>query len=138
VYLRDIEFSDRNRRFDLPSRDPSKELSPKDGPSLKETFTGAVKEGIGVNTPPSGVAPHAAAQKPGGTTPSEPDYIVTMRGYIFGDVDILEPALLNLVISLERSTLMRGLEISKKEVKEVRGKKTLEFVITGRCVINEI
>lgn len=138
VYLRDIEFSNRNKTTDLTSRDPSKELPLKDGPTLKETVTGAVKEGLAINTPPSGIASQGAAQKPGRNTPGEPDYIVTMRGYIFGDIDILESALLNLVISLERSTLVRELEVSKKEVKEVRGKKTLEFVITGRCVTNEI
>jgi hypothetical protein len=126
VYLKDIEFSDRNRKLDFTSRDQSKELPVKEGSSLKETVTGTAKE------------PQTAPQKPGGTNLSEADYVVTLRGYIFGDVDILEPALLNLLISLERSTLIRGLEVSKKEVKEVRGKKTLEFVITGRCLANEI
>jgi Tfp pilus assembly PilM family ATPase len=126
VYLKDIEFSDRNRKPDFTSRDQSKELPVKEGSSLKETVTGTAKE------------PQTAPQRPGGTNLSEADYVVTMRGFIFGDVDILEPALLNLLISLERSTLIRGLEVSKKEVKEVRGKKTLEFVITGRCLANEI
>jgi hypothetical protein len=45
---------------------------------------------------------------------------------------------LNLVINLERSTLLRNIEVSKKEVKEIRGKKTLEFTIAGRCASHEI
>jgi Tfp pilus assembly PilM family ATPase len=138
VYLRDIDFTDRNRKIDVTSRDPSRELSPKEGPSLKETVKGAVKEGLGVSTAPSGTAAQQPAQNTGASVASEPDYAVTLRGYIFGDIDILEPALLNLVISLERSPVLRSVEVSKKEMKDVRGKKALEFVITGRCTSHEI
>ena len=137
VYLRDIEFTDKNRRFDIASRDPSRDLLPKEGPSLKETVKGAVKEGLAVSAP-SGGTDQPSAQNVTGSAVGEPDYAVTIKGYIFGDIDVLESALLNLVINLERSTLLRNIEVSKKEVKEIRGKKTLEFIIAGRCVSHEI
>lgn len=124
VYLREIDFTDKNRKLDLVSRDPLKEPASKEGPGLKEAVKGA--------------APLPINQNPVGNAQGEPEYIVTIRGYIFGDVDILDPSLLNLVISLERSTLLRGVEVLKKEIKEVRGKKALEFVITGRCASYEI
>ena len=137
IFLRDIEFTDRNSKLDLPSRDSSKDLSPKEGQSLKETVKGAVKESLG-----SGVSPGSPTLPPvqngTGSAAVDPDYTVTIRGYIFGDIDILEPALLNLVISLEHSALLRSVEVLKKEIKEVQGKRTLEFVITGRCASHEI
>jgi Tfp pilus assembly PilM family ATPase len=137
VYLRDIEFTDKNRRFDIASRDPSRDLLPKEGPSLKETVKGAVKEGLAVSAPSGGID-QPSAQNVTGSTVGEPDYAVTIKGYIFGDIYVLESALLNLVINLERSTLLRNIEVSKKEVKEIRGKKTLEFTIAGRCASHEI
>jgi Tfp pilus assembly PilM family ATPase len=138
VYLRDIEFTDRNKRFDLTSKDLPKDPSSKEGASLKETAKGATKEGTGMGTPPSAGAIQPPSQNIEVSTPREPDYIVTIRGYIFGDIDVIEPTLLNLVISLERSTVVRSVEVSKKEVKEVRGKKALEFVIIGQCTNYEI
>lgn len=137
VYLREIEFTDRNRKFDLASRDPSRDLLSKDAPILKETVKGAVKESMGAAVPSGGPTP-PAAQNGTGNASAEPDYAVTIRGYIFGDFDILEPAFLNLIVNLERTAFVRNIEISKKEIKEVRGKKTLEFVIIGRCASHEI
>jgi len=138
VYLKDIEFADRNKKFDLTSKDLSKDLSNKEGASPKETAKEATKEGTGMGASPSAVAIKPPGQSAGGSPPSEPDYIVTIRGYIFGDIDIIEPTLLNFVISLERSTVVRSVEVSKKEVKEVQGKKAMEFVIIGQCTNYEI
>jgi hypothetical protein len=138
VYLKDIEFTDRNRRFELASTNLSRDLSNKEGAGLKETAKGATKEDTGMGASPS----TGTIQPPGQSTeaipPSEPDYIVTIRGYIFGDIEVIEPTLLNLVISLEQSTIVRGIEVSKKEVKEVQGKKAMEFVIIGQCTNYEI
>jgi Tfp pilus assembly PilM family ATPase len=137
VYLLDIEFTDSNARLDLTPRVPSKDLSLKEGPSLKETVKGAAKESLGAG-PPSASATQPQVQNASGSAASEPDYSVTIKGRIFGDIDVLESTLLNLVISLERSTLLRNMGVSKKEIKEVRGRRALEFVITGRCVTYEI
>jgi hypothetical protein len=138
VYLKDIEFTDRNKRFDLASKDLSKDLSNKEGAGFKETAKGVTKEGTGMGASSSAGAIQLLSQNTGASPPSEPDYIVTIRGYIFGDIEVIEPTLLNLVISLERSTVVRSVEVSKKEVKEVQGKKAMEFIITGLCTNYEI
>jgi len=138
VYLKDIEFTDRNKRFDLTSKDLSKDLANKEGASLKETAKVAAKEVTGMGSSPSAGAIQPPSQNTEKSPPSEPDYFVTIRGYIFGDIDVIEPTLLNLVISLERSTVVRSVEVSKKEVKEVQGKKAMEFVIIGQCTNYEI
>jgi len=138
VYLKDIEFTDRNKRFDLAPKDLSKDLSNKEGAGLKETAKGATKEGTGMGASPSAGAIQPPSQNTETSPLSEPVYIVTIRGYIFGDIDVIEPTLLNLVISLERSTVVRSVEVLKKEVKEVHGKKAMEFVIIGQCTNYEI
>ena len=138
VYIRDIEFTDRNKKFDLISKELSKELLAKEGLSPKETPKGATNESTGVGAPPSAGMIQTPGQKTLTGTSTGPDYAMTIKGYIFGDIEVLEPTLLNLVISLERSIIVRNIAVSKKEVKEVRGKKTLEFIIVGQCAAHEI
>lgn len=138
VYLREIEFTDRNQKFDLISKDLPKEPSNKEGQGLKETAKVMPKAGTGAGALPSTGAVQAPGQNTAANVRREPDYAVTIKGYIFGDIDVIEPALLNLVIALERSIIVRNVEVSKKEVKEVQGKKALEFVIVGQCASYEI
>jgi len=138
VYIRDIELTDRNRKLDAPSNDLSKELSSKEGSHRRETARGTYNEGIGVGAQPSAGTIRPPGQSVAADTSNEPDYAVTIRGYIFGDTEVLEPALLNLMINLERSIVLRNVGVSKKEIKEIRGKKALEFVIMGHCASYEI
>jgi Tfp pilus assembly PilM family ATPase len=138
VYIRDIEFTDRNKKFDVSSKDLSKELSSKEGSHLRETAKGTSNEGIGVGAQPSADKIQPPGQNLAAGTLKEPDYAVTIRGYIFGDIEVLEAAFLNLIINLERSIVLRNVGVSKKEVKEVRGKKALEFIIIGQCESYEI
>jgi type IV pilus assembly protein PilM len=138
VYLKEIEFTDRNRKFDLASRDPTKELASKDGPSLRDAVKGAAKESLSGASLSGSPSQNPAQQSAVSGTVTVSDYVVTLRGNIFGDVDVQETALLNLVINLERSSLLRNVEVSKREVKEQRGKKALEFLIIARCAAYEI
>ncbi len=138
VYIRDIEFTDRNKKSDASSKDLPKELLSKEGSHSRETVRGTSNEGIGVGAQPSTGSAQPPGQNVAAGTSNGPDYAVTIRGYIFGDIEVLEPALLNLIINLERSIVLRNVGVSKKEVKEVRGKKALEFVIMGQCASYEI
>ncbi len=136
VYLREITFTDRNREFGLAAREPTKEAVP----TANATAPAPVKKVAHDNLPQGGTsAPlHAQAAGQGKTGTHEPDYGITLRGHIFGDVDVLEPVLLGLVINLERSTLFRNVDVTKREVKELRGRKALEFTINARCSGHEV
>lgn len=138
VYLREIEFFDRNKRPEPGStKDLPKTTGPIQGSSLKDSAKGMAKEGVAGSVPAG-----TTLQGPPTTAPlvtgGKPDYGITIRGYVFGDVDVLESALLGLVINLERSALLRNVEVSKKEVKELRGKRALEFTIIARCAGYEV
>lgn len=137
VYIREIGFTDKNKRFDSTIKDLSREHSTKEGSGIRETAKTTPKEDAEASSPSKGAIP-ATGQSTLAIIPGEPDYAVTLRGYIFGDIDVLEPALVNLVISIERSALLRNVEVSMRETKEIRGKKALEFIITGQCIRHEI
>jgi hypothetical protein len=69
------------------------------------------------------------------------DYFVSIQGYIFGEEDFLEPALLNLIIKLNKTGFLRNVEISNKEISEAKGKggrKIMEFVLIARCPHYEV
>ena len=137
VYIREIGFTDKNKRFDSTIKDLSREHSTKEGSGIRETAKTTPKEDTEASSPSKGAIP-ATGQSTLAIIPGEPDYAVTLRGYIFGDIDVLEPALVNLVISIERYALLRNVEVSMRETKEIRGKKALEFIITGQCIRHEI
>jgi len=137
VYIREIGFTDKNKRFDSTIKDLSREHSTKEGSGIRETAKTTPKEDAEASAPSKGAIP-ATGQSTLAIIPGEPDYAVTLRGYIFGDIDVLEPALVNLVISIERYALLRNVEVSMRETKEIRGKKALEFIITGQCIRHEI
>ncbi|OPY78924.1 MAG: Competence protein A [Syntrophorhabdus sp. PtaU1.Bin153] len=137
VYLREIEFFDRNKRLEAGSKDLPKTAVPAQGPGIKDSLKGTTREGV-AGTIPAGTRPQTASPAVPVATGGRPDYGVTIRGYVFGDVDVLESALLGLVINLERSALLRSVEVSKKEVKELRGKRALEFTIIARCAGYEV
>ena len=63
---------------------------------------------------------------------------VTLRGYIFGDVENMESELLRLLINLEKSGIVSGVMVTTKDIKEVKGRSAMEFVITGKSTSYEI
>lgn len=140
VYVREVEFTDRNKGLVFAGTETTKDTGggPKESQNTKQAVPGGVKEDTDTAAPAPGRASQPLGQNQGGGLGSEPDYGVTLRGNIFGELDVLESALLNFVISLERSALVKGVEVTKRDVKEIRGKKTLEFVITGKCARHEI
>ncbi|HOJ43694.1 MAG TPA: hypothetical protein PK800_06205, partial [Syntrophorhabdaceae bacterium] len=65
-------------------------------------------------------------------------YMLSIKGYIFGDKSLLEPALLELVIKLEESGFIYGVDIVGKDMKTLKGKGVMEFELKGRCAIHEV
>ncbi len=63
---------------------------------------------------------------------------VQVRGYVFGDPETMEATLLRLMISLEKSGVVNNVTVVSKEVKELKAKPALEFLITAKSVPYEI
>ena len=63
---------------------------------------------------------------------------VTLRGYIFGDVENMESELLRLLINLEKSGIVSGVIVTTKDIKDFKGRSAMEFVITGKSTSYEI
>jgi type IV pilus assembly protein PilM len=108
VYLKEIEFN-RNTPADAP---PASSAAP----------------------PASSAAPPAkdAQKKP------ESQNNVQVKGYIFGDAETREATLLRLMIDLEKSNVVNNVTVMSKEVKELKGKPAMEFLITAKSVPYEI
>lgn len=124
IYLREIEFVDTGHKSRQVATNVPRDTATKDSQ---------------VATTPAGQHPSKPSLPDGaGTLHGMHDYSVTLRGYIFGDVQVLEAALLRLVIGLEQSALVREIQVSERAMKDLRGKNALEFTITGRCASYDI
>jgi Tfp pilus assembly PilM family ATPase len=111
VYLKGIEYVDKNRKPDTASGDPGKQPIPK-GATVAQGTGGEGKN-------------------------SSPEYAVTMRGVIFGEVSSLEPTLIDYMIKLEASPLLSDVIISRKGPGDPKSGNGLEFEITARCLTYE-
>lgn len=116
VYLRSIEFggefpADKSARLPETKKDGGKQ------PSL-------------------GVPPKPAFEE----TRQIPDneYPVVFKGYVFGEPDTIELALLDFVLVLKDSTFIRQTEIIRRENKVLGGRQALEFTISSRCAKHEL
>lgn len=69
---------------------------------------------------------------------SEGPYVVKIKGYIFGEKNLLEPALLELIIKLEESGFIYKIDISGKDMKTIKGRGVMEFELKGWCAIHEV
>lgn len=78
------------------------------------------------------------AAKKEGATLSGGVYLVKLKGYIFGERNLLESTLLDLVIRLEESGFIYSVDIAGKDIKTLRGVGVMEFEVIGRCAIHEI
>jgi hypothetical protein len=65
-------------------------------------------------------------------------YPLTLKGYIFGEPDVLELSLFNLVLSLKESGFIDRVEIIGKEKSRMKGKPVMEFIILARCMKHEL
>jgi hypothetical protein len=63
---------------------------------------------------------------------------VQLKGLIFGDAETMEATLLRLMIDLEKSNVVRNVTVISKDVKEMKGRPAMEFLITAKSVPYEI
>jgi len=86
--------------------------------------------------PPAEPSPRPAAAQ----TQKIPDneYPVVLKGYVFGESDVLELSLFNFILALKDSTFIRQIDIINKENKTLRGRQVLEFALTARCAKHEL
>ncbi len=61
-----------------------------------------------------------------------------MKGLIFGDAETMEATLLRLMIDMEKSNVVNNVTIVSKDVKEMKGRPAMEFLITAKSVPYEI
>ena len=69
------------------------------------------------------------------------DYFVSIKGYIYGEEDVLEPALLDLAIKLNKTGFLRNVEILNREVEGSKDKgvrKIMHFELIARCPRYEV
>ncbi|MBA4416318.1 MAG: hypothetical protein C0392_00180 [Syntrophus sp. (in: bacteria)] len=66
------------------------------------------------------------------------DYKVIIKGYIFGDSEVTGPSLLELIVRLQYSGFLREIEVESQEMKEIHGKKAMEFSIRARGIPHEV
>ena len=94
--------------------------------------------------PPAPVAPPAPPTP--GTPPApakdakspEVGNNVQLKGLIFGDAETMEATLLRLMIDLEKSNVVNNVTVISKDVKEMKGRPAMEFMITAKSVPYEI
>ena len=116
IFLREISF---DRPQEAPPAPPPSSPTPAGPPS---------------KTPP----PPPANQPPQGAPKPAPAMSVTLKGYIFGDVENMESELLRLLINLEKSGIVSGVMVTTKDIKDFKGRSAMEFVITGKSTSYEI
>lgn len=68
----------------------------------------------------------------------EGGYTVRIKGYVFGEKNLLETTLLEFIIKLEETGFIYGLDISGKSIKNIKGINVMEFELKGRCAIHEV
>ncbi len=119
VYLKSVEFG---KQF------------PVDAPAA----AGQAQQASGPASPPPPPAKTAEAKQDAGQKPSENEYPLILRGYIFADADALELKLFDLLLSLNGSGFIRHVEVLSKESKTVRGRPVMEFSLSARCAKHEL
>lgn len=119
VYLKSIEFGgDIQPDIQSSSTQKAQSVSPSGQPTqgpLSASTQGLPKKTLGENY-----------------------YPLTLKGYIFGEPDILELTFFNLVLSLKQSGFIDRVEVIGKENNKMKGKPVMEFVILARCMKHEL
>ena len=63
---------------------------------------------------------------------------VQLKGLIIGDAETMEATLLRLMIDLEKSKVVNNVTVVSKDVKDMKGRPAMEFLITAKSVPYEI
>ena len=134
VYLKEVDF-DGYKRTEGVTKEGQKDALQK-GSSAPVGGTTAV-----IAKDPAAQARIAAGQQKAEVKEADresEDYRVTIKGYIFGNSEETGPSLLELIVRLQYSGLLREIEVESQEIKEIHGKKAMEFSIRARGVPNEV
>lgn len=118
IYLKEVYF-DRERKADTAPKEPQKPAAQPEAPA-KDAAKSQQETRSKLATGSGGI------------------YFITIKGYIFGEANLLDSSLLNLIIKLEESGLIYSVDISGKDIKTLKGTGVMEFEINGRCAVYEI
>lgn len=121
IRLKELEFDVYNKIIAGIPKDPKKD--PK-------------KEALRKSDDPQKDAAALAAEK--AAEASEKTHGIKIMGYIYGDVDLAETALMNILVRLQKMGFLYNVDIAQKEIKDIKGQKVLEFMLTARCMTYEI
>jgi Tfp pilus assembly PilM family ATPase len=56
-----------------------------------------------------------------------------LHGYVIAEDQEVEPVLMQIMVSLEKSGFLRNVRVDQKGMKSVKGKTVMEFVASGEC-----
>jgi type IV pilus assembly protein PilM len=70
--------------------------------------------------------------------PAEVPNNVQLKGLIFGDAETMEATLLRLMIDLEKSKVVNNVTVVSKDIKDMKGRPAMEFLITAKSVPYEV
>jgi type IV pilus assembly protein PilM len=70
--------------------------------------------------------------------PAEVPNNVQLKGLIFGDAETMEATLLQLMIDLEKSKVVNNVTVVSKDIKDMKGRPAMEFLITAKSVPYEV
>jgi Tfp pilus assembly PilM family ATPase len=87
---------------------------------------------------PAAPAPAAPVAPAKDAKPPEVANNVQLKGLIFGEPEAMEATLLRLMIDLEKSNVVNNVTVVSKDVKEMKGRPAMEFLITARSVPYEV
>jgi type IV pilus assembly protein PilM len=127
ISLKEIHFGPEKPVSSGPGLTAKEAISPESGLSDPARSGPGSKQNV----------PNSPTQQ-GGAPPAEKDPWLVVSGFVFGEVDVADPALLGLVIKLGDTGIVHNVEVTRKEVKVMKGKRVIEFTIAGRCIPYEV
>jgi Tfp pilus assembly PilM family ATPase len=140
VVIREIDF-DRQEKLEARADALSREIPKDQGKggggregekNLQETVKGAITESVAGGGTVAAQAKEGAKELLGGS------YALMLKGLIFDEEDMLEPAFLEMTLLLEKSGMLKDIQVIRRQVTEIRGRKALEFAIMGKCSRYEV
>ena len=132
IHLKEMEFDRYNKLIAGIPKDPIREALLKSEKANREEMPAAFREAMGGDPQKEAAAAKKAAEA------AEKDYGIKIMGYIYGDVDLAETALMNILVRLQKIGFLYNVDIAQKEIKDIKGQKVLEFMLTARCMMYEI
>ncbi len=132
IHLKDLEFDRYNRIMAGIPKNSVREALQKDEKAIRESM----KIPSTASDSQKDAAAALAAKKT--TETLERDYGVKIIGYIYGDADMVETALMGIMVRLQKTGFLKNVDIAQKEIKDMKGQNALEFTLTARCMVYEI